>query len=714
MAAGGGTALLATIVVHEHTRERRMRASRKVYLLRFPAGATATDAAATLRSLAGLSDEHELIVEVGAGPDGIRHLIQIPEAAIGSVVGHFEASLPGARIDEATGPSGGRAGLAVRFWPPTLALLRSDDVVASSRALLSGLGALRPGEQVRLSWALRPGTSAPLASTDVSTKNSEERIRDRALAQRVQEPGFRITGLLVVHAEPDRARELSEHVQGVIRGRRRVGAGMLVRSGKASATALPSTFERRGWLSAEEILPLLAWPLGDDLIAGVEAGVSRRLLVPSGVPSSGRALFVGRDGRGERPVALSAEAARHHSLYVGPSGVGKSVALARGALSDIEHGYGGVLIDPKADLAADVLDRVRPEDADRIVVLDPGAGSPVPGLDLFSSGDPDLRADVILGALGAIFRDHWGPRTESYLRLGLATLSAQPKPVLSDWMRLFGDPGFRRQAVARLTDPMLTLEWARFEALTAAEQVQHVQAPASRLVSLLSRPALRHVLAQDAPKLDIPRLLTERKWLIVSLSPGSLGEPATRLLGAIIVYSVWSAIEQRSALPPAQRHPVFLVVDELQTIASLPFGLEYLLERARGLGCGVSVATQGLGRLPESMRASLLTNVATLVAFRQGHQEAERIARELPGITAADLQGLRPFEVAARVAGGRGSAVSVMTGVTEAPAPVTGQADRIRRLSAERYGGLASDLDGSSSTPDGDLSDEITQIGRAS
>lgn len=107
------------------------------------------------------------------------------------------------------------------------------------------------------------------------------------------------------------------------------------------------------------------------------------------------------------------------------------------------------------------------------------------------------------------------------------------------------------------------------------------------------------------------------------------------------------------------------------------------------MNCGVTVATQALSRLPEMMRTSLVANVGSLVSFRAGFDEATRLARELPGLGAADLQALRPFEVAARVSTGTGSGTVVMTGRTEPLPPMTGQAARIRAMSAERYGGLA-------------------------
>ena len=208
-------------------------------------------------------------------------------------------------------------------------------------------------------------------------------------------------------------------------------------------------------------------------------------------------------------MALSTEAARHHLAVVGPSGVGKSVMLARGVLDCLHAGFGGVLIDPKADLVQAVLDRVHARDAQRVVVLDPATSGPVPGLDLLGVGDPDLRSDVVLGALGAIFKDSWGVRTDVYLRLGLRTLSEQPDPVLTDWIRLFTDTGFRRAAVARLSDPVLIATWRSYEELSPAERHQHVSAPMSKVMSLLARPAIRErprpAVAAPGPRKDLRR-----------------------------------------------------------------------------------------------------------------------------------------------------------------------------------------------------------------
>ncbi len=360
--------------------------------------------------------------------------------------------------------------------------------------------------------------------------------------------------------------------------------------------------------------------------------------------------------------------------------------LARGVLSDFARGHGGAVFDPKRDLVKTILDHVSERDAERVVILDPSSPGPLPGIDLLHTGDPDLRTDMVIGVVRALFPDHGGLRVEQWLRTGVRTLSDQPGAVLTDLGRLFTEPAFRRAAVVRVADPMVRASWQHFEALSPGEQATQVAAPLDRVMTLLSRPSVRAVLAQPEPKLQIERLLRERRLLLFAASPGTLGEPASRLLGACILYSVWAAIEARAALPPEKRHPVFLTVDEFAAVADLPIGFELLAERARGLGAGLTLATQSLGRLPESLRSAVLANAATLVSFRAGSDEAQRLARELPGLTASDLQALGAFEVAARIGTGAGSAVQVVTGRTEPLPPPLGNAQRIRERSAERYG----------------------------
>jgi Type IV secretion-system coupling protein DNA-binding domain len=661
-----GSAMIAGIAAREHRQAERMRASRVRLGLRFPVGLEPSAALSALDGLCGLPHAAELVAEVVAGENSIAHFLWVPESTRASVQSTMTGVIPSLRVIEAAHSLTEGATLALRLFVPTPSVLAADNVVASSRTLLTGMVGLRPGEQLIIRWALRPGAVRAWREP----QNPSERMRETAKRWRAKTsgPGFATAGLVLIRTRQiGRARELASHVENTLRSRQQLSGVRVTRErGNRTLASMPRTTRTSGWLSTPELLALTGWPLGTDVaVPGVEVGAARMLPVPSGVPREGRRLCIGRDGSGkERPAALSADAARLHLAVVAPTGGGKSNLLLRCILDDLAGGYGGVVLDPKNDLVSDLLDRVPPEHADRVVVLDPSVSGPVPGLDLLGGGDPDVRTEVMLSALRGIYRDAWGVRIDSYLRLGLRTLAELPNPVLSDWMRLYTDRELRRRAVAGLRDPILTSQWRTYEeSLSAAEQFQHIAPALSRITSLLARPMLRAIINQPSPKLSIPRLLAERKWLLVALSPSALGESANDLLAAIVGYLVWTAVEGRVALPQAQRRPIFFYCDELGSLR-LPVGLEVFLERSRGLGCGVVAATQGLARLPESTRRSLLANVGSLLTLKAtGHDEATRLARELPGLQAA-----------------------VITGRTEGPPPPRGQAAAIRARSAAVYG----------------------------
>ena len=268
---------------------------------------------------------------------------------------------------------------------------------------------------------------------------------------------------------------------------------------------------------------------------------------------------------------------------------------------------------------------------------------------MLAGGDPDLRSDVLTGALRSAFpAEAWGVRTDFYLRLAIRTLSEVPDATLADVGRLFFEEPFRRAALARLGDSYLLAAWQSYLSLSDGARSEHVQAPMNRVMALLNRPRIRAVLASPEPKLDVAQLLSERKWLLVSLAPGTLGEAGAAITGAALMHVIWSAIEARVALPPERRHPLFLYLDELATVTNgLPFSFELLAERARGLGAGLTVTVQTLGRIPEPTRSALLGNAASFITFRAPAEESARVARQVPGLTEADVMGLARFEVAA-------------------------------------------------------------------
>ena len=198
----------------------------------------------------------------------------------------------------------------------------------------------------------------------------------------------------------------------------------------------------------------------------------------------------------------------------------------------------------------------------------------------------------------------------------------------------------------------------------------------------------RRCLAQRQPKLDIGRLLAERKWLLVSLAPGTLGRTGRAPAGG---HPDLRAYGRRSR--PRPLCPRSGVVRSSSTSTScsrssdLPFGIEYLFERARGLSCGVTVATQALGRLAgadpafAARQCRLTGDVPRWL--RRGHAAGARAARSRCRPTCRRC-GASRWQLA--------SVPALARAWRSSPAPpCRPRHDRagrpIRRRSAERYGG---------------------------
>jgi hypothetical protein len=201
------------------------------------------------------------------------------------------------------------------------------------------------------------------------------------------------------------------------------------------------------------------------------------------------------------------------------------------------------------------------------------------------------------------------------------------------------------------------------------------------------------VLAQSAPKWDMREVLSQGRVVIVSLSPGVIGSPASRLLAALVIHELFQAVQARARVPAAERHPFYVYVDEPKVFTDIPLPLDSLFELARGLGVGLTLGVQSVAQLPVDLARAALTNAATLIAFRQNADDAKLLARELPGVSAEELQALGRFEIAARIGLGPGDVSPPVTGRTLPPSEATSDPETIRRESAGRYGRRPEDVD---------------------
>ena len=467
---------------------------------------------------------------------------------------------------------------------------------------------------------------------------------------------------------------------------------------------------RRPWragleLGAGEIVAMAGWPVGEGSLPATPSAHPRVLPLPQARETQ-RAFASGvADQAGER-LGISIGDALYHTVLLGPTGAGKSTALAHLALADIHAGRGVLLIDPKTDLVADILARIPEQRRDDVVVIDPTSSRPVGinplartqmtrgasssvagGSSLGGGASPELVADTVLATFKGVFAESWGVRVEQVLSAALVTLARTPGATLVDLPLVLTNAAYRQRLVAASgADPLGTGQfWAAYEALSEAQRQQWVGPVLTRLQPFLIRPHLRATLGQAAPSFDLGEVFTRRRIVLVSLNKGVLGAESARLLGSLLVGQLWPLILARAAVEPSRRHVVSVFIDEVQDYLSLPGSLADALAQARSLGAAFHLAHQYRGQLPAALKAGIDANARNKIIFSLSAADAAELARQAIGLEAADFQLLPRFGVYARTMH-HGRENPWCHATTLPPTPPTQDALALRAASQARYG----------------------------
>jgi hypothetical protein len=608
-----------------------------------------------------------VVIEVVGSPGVVEHRLAVPKSRAEATVDQLRANIPGLAVEVVSKRPALAATRAVELRLTTKRRpLRTDDMAGVNRAMLTALAHMHRGERLSVQWvlgrsftpvavpnhleglgreswigALLLAPFGPPPVADVEVRN--------ALRAKQAEPGWRVVGRIAVRAKSkSRERQLIRQVVGALRSAEAPGVSFWVRptSARRVIRADVPRWRMPLRLNAGEVATISAWPVGLTSELPV-AMIGSRLVAPSSViPRAGRvigkATFPGR----ERPLALSATDSLRHVHALGPTGSGKSTLLLNLITQDIAAGRAVVVIEPKGDLIAAVLERIPSDRIGDVVLLDPTDTERPVGLNplALDGRSPELAADQLLGLFHSLYAAHWGPRTHDILGASLLTLARLPGMTLAALPLLLTDAGFRRRVVPKVADPIgLAPFWSAYEAWSEAERTAAIAPVMNKLRPLLLRPEMRTIVGQTRQSFDLRRVFTERKILLVSLSKGLLGPETSALLGSLVVSQLWQATLGRSAIPPERRHPVFVYVDEFQDYMHLPLDFADALTQARGLGVGFVAAHQYMHQLDPSMRSAVLANAQSRVAFRLPGEDARVMAAD-SALAPEDFQNLGAFQ----------------------------------------------------------------------
>jgi hypothetical protein len=682
----------------------------------------ASIAAITHRPLWSLLPLPPVAWEVVATNNGITYYLLTSLKNVNSVLSSLRASIPGTRVTEDPNYLRSRHGVKVaaegtvtsRARP--LALTRR---VGSNSAFLASLQPVPSKAAIVLQWTVTSaGTPAPVKQpptgdssrrlswlVDDEAPVDTEAVRQQRL--KYQEPLLHGTLRLGVAASSSAvAYELLGRTWSHLQGMNAPGVRLVRRylpsrtiSRRLNTLTLPIV----RWpmlLNSGELAGLAGFPLGDRALPGIDLSAARQLPAPAALPTRGIVLaesnYAGMLGR---PLALTVTDRLRHSWVVAPTGAGKSWLLANCILQDAQAGRGGIAVDVKGDLVADVLARLPDSDTERVIVVDPSKRDQPIGLNVLAAGrnDRELVVDNVLHSFREIWSSSWGPRTDYVLRNALLTLVGASGAdgsafTICEIVPLLTDQRFRADVLDRSAlSHSLRSFWQRYDAMSPPEQTQVIGPTLNKMDAFTSRSAIRLMLGQSTG-IDIGSIFYSRKIILVSLAKGQLGAETASLLGALIVSALWHATLGRVSVPVNRRPATFAYLDEAQDIVRLPVEMADVLAQARGLGLGFTLANQYVAQLPESVRSAILSTVRTQIAFQLDHDDARLLERRFAPLTQRDLMGLQEYEVAIRPCVG-GRTMAPVTGRTLPLGPPLRDPDVMAAGSRRQYGKSRADVE---------------------
>lgn len=392
---------------------------------------------------------------------------------------------------------------------------------------------------------------------------------------------------------------------------------------------------------------------------------SRKLALPVGVPSFDYILDENKEVLAKNypqdtnilwisdyrsitvPIGVYDEDRLRHMYVVGKTGTGKSKFLLNLMINDIKQGKGIGVIDPHGDAIEEIMTHIPISRKTDVIIFDP-TDSEYPfcmnPLDVQENESKQILAKWFIDIFKKFFWANWNPKLEHVLRMIFLALLDKPRSTLFDIIRALTDKDFRYEMINSINDDVVrnfrTNEFAGWSQQFNTEAIMPIL---NKVGQLLSIDIIKNIFASPENKLDLRKVMDEKKILLIKLPKWKLQEEIMGFLWAMFVTKLFQTAMGRQSIDKTARVPFFLYVDEFQNFTTDTFN--EILSEARKYGLSLSVAHQFIKQIPQNISDSLFGNVWTLVSFRISSEDAEYMKQHFqPFLNSYDLSNLNMRE----------------------------------------------------------------------
>ncbi len=391
-------------------------------------------------------------------------------------------------------------------------------------------------------------------------------------------------------------------------------------------------------LSSFHLATLLQLPSMRLRSAGFRRSSTRRIPVPSGVPTQEENAFLQTDDG--TPVGIDEDQRYQNLLLLGMHGSGKTTALRHCAAPVLrDFNQSSIIVTPDREDARKYLAYIPPEKSVYIIDLArPGEY----GLNILA--DDDVPADQLAGNLLAAFRTAYG---ESSVMWQSAEFLQQPVYALRyvrqkyrDWKdaipildfrhirRMLTDHEFRDSVRNYIQKDANCYDYwnLQFPAMVKRGEYEKKVSPIlNKLNELLSSERVVQTLCHPTP-ITIRKIIEERAVLILYTAKNEVGEETANLFANMLMSLVFQGVNSQAELPEIERVKVNLFLDEVHGYANN--ALQTLLQESRKYGARTAAASLSLSSFSSEFQKVAKQLFGHKVIFRTNdQQEAEEWAK---------------------------------------------------------------------------------------
>ena len=404
-------------------------------------------------------------------------------------------------------------------------------------------------------------------------------------------------------------------------------------------------------LSVSDLACFMLLPIGEENIAGVPNVHPKLVVLPLGYNinrKNQRSLAQTVESQ-SRPIQISAQAGKKHTVFLGSTGCGKTTAMSHLILSDIQSkNHSMVVVDAKGQLTHELLERTPTEHDEDIVVISP-TSKRVVGINPFELTkhgiEPEVIADYLLELFKGLYPEHFGIYSLDILSHAFLTLARIPNTSLVMLPSLLTNQSFRNKLLKELKDPIgLESFWNWFELLSEAQRHQMLNPILNKFRQFLLRPQLRAMLGQANPNFSLAEIFKSRKIVLIPLNKAVISSESAKLIGSLITSMLWMLILRQSSVESSKRQSVFIYIDETPSFLGIPnANLDEALSQSRQFNVGWNIGFQHLAQMSPQQKAGIESNVANKIVFGLNLDEAREMAKYTLEIDKEDFYSLPPF-----------------------------------------------------------------------